>query len=89
MTVWARKNLYSKVFFKFQDFKFNLLKAIDQETRRTDMGDFRIEDIYFTGILRQKAKISKISDFRKSLITLESKFRGQTNKREYVGKKIF
>ena len=47
--------------------------AIDKETRRTAMGDFRIEDIYFTGILREKAKITKIQEFVKTIFAMKGK----------------
>ena len=49
------------------------------------MGDFRIEDIYFTGILRQKAGIKKINEYRKTFIWLDRKFKGKTTKHQYVG----
>ena len=49
------------------------IEAIGQETRRTELGDFRIEDIYFTGILREKAKVTKIQEFVKTVFNMRSK----------------
>jgi len=62
------------------------LAAIDRETRRTDMADFRIEDIFFTGILREKAKVTNIQEFVKTVFPMKSKSGKQ---RMVVGKRFF
>ena len=44
------------------------LEKIESEIQVTQMNDFRIEDIYFTGILRQKAGIPSPQEFAKKVI---------------------
>ena len=41
--------------------KFLALMRIQLESERTDMDGFRIEDEFFTGILREKAQIRNVT----------------------------
>ena len=41
-------------------FNRKAIELISKESLRTRLDQFRIEDIYFTGILRKKANITKI-----------------------------
>lgn len=71
---WGKYNVTKEMFppsFKYPDYcngqcaviNRKALLAIEQQIQQTDINSFRIEDIYFTGILRQKAKIDQIEDF--------------------------
>lgn len=44
------------------------LAAIANETRKTSMHGFRIEDIFYTGVLREKANIPSIIEFDRTSV---------------------
>ncbi|CBY11121.1 unnamed protein product [Oikopleura dioica] len=48
------------------------LEAIGAEVGKTYLGDFRIEDIFFTGILREKAGVKNLQDFTRTISELTS-----------------
>ena len=56
-------------------------KALDQianQTRNTALNNFRIEDLFYTGILREKAKISNLVDFDRTPVMYDELRVGKT-----------
>ena len=48
--------------------RFKAVRLIHEQSLRTKLDSFRIEDIYFTGILRAKANITKMSNFLRTTV---------------------
>ncbi|CAG5081712.1 Oidioi.mRNA.OKI2018_I69.PAR.g9944.t1.cds [Oikopleura dioica] len=75
---WGKYNVTYEMFppkYKYPDYcngqcavmNRKSLEAIGEQVGKTYLGDFRIEDIYFTGILREKAGVNNLQDFTRTI----------------------
>ena len=80
---WGKYNVTYEMFppkYKYPDYcngqcavmNRKSLEAIGEEVGKTYLGDFRIEDIFFTGILREKDGVKNLQDFTRTVSELTS-----------------